>query len=387
MFARNVLFIALLLMLSPWLCIRKAFCDTAIDSITLKNPPKIQSQNCIDTALLNRMVVTATRIKEYSPSKVTLDAKDFSGKYLDLQSALETVSGITITNTGGFGHYSDVSIRGSSPSQVQLYLDGVPLNGATGNAVDISKIPFSSLQTISIYKSTPPIEVFGDNAGGVIDLTTEANKDATTASAEVGSFGYREGSAMISKTIGPMVHRLSVNYGRADNDYPYTDSVITLGTTVSTDDSVKKMDNYYYSTFSSVYSNTYTINNHNKLTSQFSAITTDEGIFYRPMADNNDGNIRNSKLSLLESYTATFDSILSMTINGKGKIENEKFRRFQRFYLTPPSGGAILHDISQPYGSVESVIKANCSDNFILTGLLSGGYNEFNYNNLLWLSA
>jgi iron complex outermembrane receptor protein len=349
--------------------------------------PKSQSQNFSlpsDTATLNRMVVIASRIKEYSPSKVTLYAKDFSGKYIDLQSVLETISGVAITTIGGFGHYSDVSIHGSSASQVQVYLDGIPLNGATGCAVDISKIPFSSLQTISIYKATPPIELFGDNAGGVINLTTGANKDATTASTEIGSFGYREGSVLISKTMGPMVHRLSINYGRADNDYPYTDSVITFGPTVSTDDSVKKMDNNYYSTFSSAYSNTYTISNHNKLTSQFSAITTDEGIFYRSMAGSNDGNIRNSKLSLVESYSATFDSILSMTINAKGKIENEQFRRFQRFYLTPPSGGAILHDISQPYGSLESIIKANYRDNFILTGLLSASYNGFNYDNLFW---
>jgi len=179
--------------------------------------PKSQSQNFSlpsDTATLNRMVVIASRIKEYSPSKVTLYAKDFSGKYIDLQSVLETISGVAITTIGGFGHYSDVSIHGSSASQVQVYLDGIPLNGATGCAVDISKIPFSSLQTISIYKATPPIELFGDNAGGVINLTTGANKDATTASTEIGSFGYREGSVLISKTMGPMVHRLSINYGR-----------------------------------------------------------------------------------------------------------------------------------------------------------------------------
>ena len=367
-------------MLLPWLCVRNAFCDMAIDSITPKNPLKIQSQNCIDITLLNRMVITATRIKEYSPSKVTLDAKDFSGKYLDLQSALETVSGITITNAGGFGHYSDVSIRGSSPSQVQVYLDGIPLNGATGNAVDISKIPFSSLQTISIYKSTPSLEVFGDNAGGVIDLTTDANKDVTTASAEVGSFGYREGSSLISKTIGPMVHRLSVNYGWADNDYPYTDSIVTLGPFVLTDDSLKKMDNNYYSTFSSTYSNTFSVNDHNTLTSQFSAIVTNEGIFYLPEAGLNDGNISNSKLSLVESFITSIDSSITIQLTAKGKVENEQFRRFQPFYL---GSGPFLHDISQPFVTMESLIKGRLTDYCDLIGFASAGYNGFIYNNLL----
>ncbi len=105
--------------------------------------------------------------------------KTFPENTLICNPRLKQCRAYTICNIGGFGHYSDVSIRGSSPSQVQVYLDGIPLNGATGNAVDISKIPFSSLQTISIYKSTPPIEIFGDNAGGVIDLTTDVKKDAT----------------------------------------------------------------------------------------------------------------------------------------------------------------------------------------------------------------
>jgi len=367
-------------MLLPCLCVRNVYCDTVIDSITFKNPPKIQSHNSIDTTLLNRMVITATRIKEYSPSKVTLDAKDFSGKYLDLQSALETVSGIAITNTGGFGHYSDVSIRGSSPSQVQVYLDGIPLNGATGSAVDISKIPFSSLQTISIYKSTPPLEVFGDNAGGVIDLTTEARKDATTASAEVGSFGCREGSAMISKTIGPMTHRLSFNYGWADDDYPYTDSIVTLGPSVPTDDSAKKMDNNFYSTFSSTYANIFSINDHTTLTSQFSAIVTNEGIFYLPEAGSNDGNISNSKLSLVESFITSMDSSITTQLTVKGKTENEKFRRFQPFYL---GSGPFLHDISQPFIALEGLIKGRFTDYCDLIGFASAGYNGFMYDNLL----
>lgn len=266
---------------------------------------------------------------------------------------------------------------------MQVILDGIPLNGATGNAVDISKIPFSSLQTISIYKGTPSIEFFGENAGGVINLITGANKDVTNTSMEVGSYGYREGNAMISKTIGPMVHRLSVDYGYADNNYPYTDSVITRGPTVASDDSQKTMDNNFYSTFSSVYSNTYSINDHNKLTSQFSALVTDEGIFYLPEAGNNDGDIRDSKLSLLESYATTIDSNISVTVTAKGKTEDELFRRFQPFYLTPPGGGSIQHDISQPFGAIESIIKDKFDDYLLLTGLVSASYDGYDYDNLL----
>jgi outer membrane cobalamin receptor len=350
------------------------------DKSATSHPQRAEkSSDKSSTVTVDKMVVTAGRIREYTPSKVTLDAKNFSGRYIDLQSVLETVSGVTIGNRGGFGHYADVSIRGSAPSQVQVYLDGVPLNGASGNPVDISKIPFSSLQTICIYKTTPPLEIFGDNAGGVLNLTTNSTKDAATASMEVGSYGYREGSAMLTKTMGRMNHCLSVNYGWADNDYPYTDSVVTHSSTVATDDSQKTMDNNFYSTLSSLYQNTFRINDRNKLTSQLSVFVTDEGIYYLPMAGLNDGTVRNNTVALLESYAATLDKNLSITVAAKAQTQDEAFRRFQKYYLTTPT----MHDVSQPYGSLEGIIQESFGDHALLKGILSASYNGFEYNNLL----
>ena len=328
---------------------------------------------------LKKLTVTTGRVK-YSPSKVTLSAKDFSGKYNDLQSVLETVSGVRICNTGGFGHYADASIRGCSPSQVQFFLDGVPLNGATGGAVDVAKIPFSALQSISIYKSTPSIDVFGDNAGGVINLTTETNRDMVNGSFEIGSFGYREGSAILSKTAGRMMHRLAVDYRWADNDYPYTDIIITRGPTVAADNMQKIMDNNFYSALSSMYSNTYVINDQAQLISQFSSTVTDEGIFYLPQAEANDGTIRNSKLSVLESFRAVIDSNVSILVTAKGKIENEQFLRMRPFYL---GSGPFKHTVSQPYGSLDALIRINHNQYVSIATTASIGYYGYDYNNSL----
>jgi outer membrane cobalamin receptor len=325
------------------------------------------------------MLVTGKSIKDYTPSTVIVDAKDFSGKYVDLQSVLETVSGVTICNRGGFGHYADASIRGSSPSQVQVYLDGIPLNGATGNAVDISKIPISALQSITIYKSTPPIEIFGANAAGVINLTSDGAGDETAASLEVGSFGYREGNAIVSKTLGRMTHRFSINYGWADNNYPYTDSLVTLGPSVATDDSQKTMDNNFFSTLSSMYENTFTIDNRSKLTSQFSMLITDEGIYYFPTAGLNDGTVRESRVALLESYAATLARNISLTVTATGQARDEEFRRFQEYYLTTPN----LHNFIQPYGSLDGIIQGGIGNHLLLRGILSASYDGFDDDNLL----
>jgi len=252
-----------------------------------------------DSAAPYTIVVTAKRFTKYTPSQTVLDARAFSGKYQDLQSVLETVSGVSVRDIGGFGHYAEAAIRGSSPNQVQVYLDGIALNGSAGTAVDISKIPLSTLQKIAVYKNTPSIEFFGDNAGGVINLTTALPGKAQAASLEIGSFGYRAGNVMIDKNIGKMKHRFSVNYGYADNNYPYiNDRGTTLGPAARNDDTAETMDNNFYSTVSSQYANVWEINDQNRLTSQLSATITDEGIFYFPQADSNDGSIKNSRLAL-----------------------------------------------------------------------------------------
>jgi outer membrane cobalamin receptor len=351
----------------------------ATDSPTIAPRPAPRAAAGPDSA--NTIVVTARRTAKFVPSQRVIEAKDFSGKYQDLQGVLETVSGVTVRNTGGFGHYSDASIRGSSPNQVQFYLDGIPLNGAAGGAVDVSKIPLSSLQTIAVSKGVPALEFFGDNAGGVINLTTTPMKDVSTVTMEIGSLGYRAGSALICKTTGPMTHRLSVNYGWADNNYPYTDSLVTHGSTIAGDDSQKVMDNNFFSTVSAQYANTFVFNDSAKLTSQVSAQVTNEGVFYLPTAGSNDGSIRTGRLSFVESYAAPMGQGRSIVLTAKGKTEDGLFTRFHPFYLSP---GQISRDISQPFVSLESVTKDTIGARFTFTGLLSASYNGFKFDNLLW---
>jgi hypothetical protein len=355
----------------------------SIDSNSLPAAANIQaatSPNETDT--LYTIVVTAKKIAHYTPSQTVLEARTFSGKFQDLQSVLETVSGVSVRDMGGFGHYAEAAIRGSSTNQVQVYLDGIPLNGSTGSAVDISKIPLSMLRKITIYKNTPSIEFFGDNAGGVISLTTATAGEAQAVALEIGSFGYRAGNAMINKKTGLMTHRFTVNYGYADNNYPYVnDRGTTLGPLAQSDDTVETMDNNFFSTLSSLYENVWEIDNKHKLTTRLSAEVTDEGIFYFPQADSNDGSINTSRLSLVETYETSVDTALALTVRFKGKTENELFRRFTPFFLYPPPV-RIRQETSQPYAAMEGILTGKKGDRYSFTGIVSGSYDGFDFKDL-----
>jgi outer membrane cobalamin receptor len=358
--------------------------STQQDSVSSMPTLLRQTKNDSNTAdaNLDKIVVTASRIQELTPSKVTLDTKNFSGKYQDLQSILETVSGVTVRNTGGFGHYAEAAIRGSSANQVQVYLNDIPLNDAGGGAVDISKIPLSGLSRLTVYKTAPSLEFFGENAGGVIDLSAAPVDGTQSAALEVGSFGYRSANAVISRTTGDMSHYFIVNYGYADNNYPYINNRgTTLGASAKNDDTTEAMDNNFFSSFSSLYSNTWNLSGKNKLVTLFSVNVDNEGIFYFPQADSNDGSIRNSKLSFMETWKHSPDSNFTFTLSLKGKSENELFQRFTPFYLYVQPVRE-RHEIKQPFASVSAILERNISKGFTVKAIADLSYNEFNYNNL-----
>jgi iron complex outermembrane receptor protein len=354
--------------------IGSALAENAGDSLVRKDTSAVPAKD------LGRMVVFGTQITQYSPSQTVLEAKDFRGNFQDLGSVLETVSGVTVREMGGFGHYAEAAVRGSSANQVQVYLDGIPLNGASGDAVDISKIPLLSLQKITIYKNDPPIEFFGDNAGGVINLSSASAGQSEAGLLEFGSFGYKSASASLNAKTGRVSHCLSINYGYADNDYSFlNDRGTTIGPTSGNDDTVEAMDNNFYSTFSSFYSNTWNVDSKNTLTSRLSADVSNEGIFYYPMVDSNDGSIKTSTICLSETYQAAIDSTAGVTITASGRTQDEQIARFEPYYLTTP----IRESISQPYGGLEAIVRKKLWSLLSLAAVAKGGYDGFNMDNLL----
>lgn len=355
------------------------FQDTVIEQSTVDSPavlPPEKEPAVIDDSAPG-IIVTGKRYAKYTPSQRVIEAKEFSGKYQDLQSVLETVSGVTVRAIGGFGHYSEVSIRGSSSNQVQINLDGIPLNGATGTTVDISKIPLSALQKISIFKNTPPIEFFGENAGGVINLSTAPMRDVVSSAIEIGSFGYRQGSVLINKTAADVTHRISVDYAGADNSFPYLND---KGTQYNRDDdTIKSMDNNAFSMFSSQYSNSWAIDTRHKLTSQLTTQMTDEGIFYFPQADSNDGSVGKNGVALTERFEAALDSGTMLSITAKGKVEKGSFQRFRPFYLyTSPTRNVT----SQPFAEIEGILEKRISAKLLVRAVVSGKYSSFMFSDL-----
>ena len=141
--------------------------------------------------------------------------------YDDLGSLLLQVPGVTVTRTGSSQAFSTLTLRGSNPDQVQIYVDGVPLDIAEGGGVDISTLPIGDVERVEVYRGTTPL-AFGETAlGGVISITTRTpGLPRATARAGVGSFGTAFGDVSGSDRVGRLRLYLGAHVFSSQGDYP-----------------------------------------------------------------------------------------------------------------------------------------------------------------------
>lgn len=81
-------------------------------------------------------------------------------------------AGVHLRRLGGLGHHSVVTIRGSSARQVQVHVDGMPLNPYGGSSVNLDELSLDAFETIEVYRSGAPAHLGAGAMGGVVNLVT-----------------------------------------------------------------------------------------------------------------------------------------------------------------------------------------------------------------------
>jgi vitamin B12 transporter len=162
-----------------------------------------------------------------SASVITADRTPRSGE--TLPKLLSELPGAAVTRYGSYGSLSTLSLRGSPPNQVAVYVDGVPLAGALTGTVDLGLVPSTLTQRIEVYRGQSPLP-FGSSAmGGVVSITSETPAvSGIELETGGGSFQTRHagGSAALVRPGGSLVARL--NLFRSQADFPYRSDNGTL---------------------------------------------------------------------------------------------------------------------------------------------------------------
>jgi vitamin B12 transporter len=187
------------------------------------------------------VIVSATRFDiplDQSPASVSvIDSQDIEHKQIErVSDALREVPGLAVVQTGTPGQLTSVFMRGLPSQDMQVLLDGIPINQGLAGQFDFANLTTDNVERIEIARG-PQSTIYGPRAlAGVVQIFTKqgTGPPGFTVSEEGGSYDtFRETLqsdgkiGMFDYSIG--VSRLDTDNARPNNQYRNTAGIADLG--------------------------------------------------------------------------------------------------------------------------------------------------------------
>ncbi|HEY4306533.1 MAG TPA: TonB-dependent receptor plug domain-containing protein [Gemmatimonadaceae bacterium] len=155
----------------------------------------------------------------------------------DVGELLQSVPGLVITQTGGPGAPSRVSIRGSASNEVLILVDGVPINSQLDGEVDLSRISLETAERVVVLTGAQSARYGPRALGGVIAITTRRPTRELSALERAGAWGEHNSSLTIGdqREIGDLKGGLSFTggYRTSRGDFSYDVPAVRGGGTAT----------------------------------------------------------------------------------------------------------------------------------------------------------
>jgi outer membrane cobalamin receptor len=173
--------------------------------------------------VLVRALRTADLPEDPSSFTTVIEMEEFEGEAKTVEEILDDSVGVQVRRFGGRGDPAEISIRGSTSSQVVILLDGVRLNTAQTGSVDLSTIPAELLERIEVSRGGGSLQTGSDAIGGVVNLVTRrpGGTPRTTLSLGAESFGTWAGAATHSGKWGELETSLGYSGFHTDGDWEF----------------------------------------------------------------------------------------------------------------------------------------------------------------------
>lgn len=148
----------------------------------------------------------ATERADLGSSETVIGRREIETRnQLTVGDLLRTVPGLEVTQAGGAGKQTAIRLRGASPSQTLVLLDGVRLNTTTNADVDFAHLMADNLERIEIVRG--PQATYGSEAmAGVVNLITRRAEGAWSGSlsVEAGTREHERLAASLTASPGPV---------------------------------------------------------------------------------------------------------------------------------------------------------------------------------------
>ena len=170
------------------------------------------------------IMVTATRT-ETPVSQLPDSVSIISREQIDQQKAttifeaLRSVPGLNIRKSGSIGRQSEMTIRGSSTSQVLVMIDGVQVNSATTGTFNFANLTTDNIERIEVVRGAQSTLYGSDAMGGLINIVTRKGKGKP-------KFSIRSEFGTLERTFNESINssgslgkfNYSVDVARIDSD-------------------------------------------------------------------------------------------------------------------------------------------------------------------------
>ncbi|MGH7984472.1 MAG: TonB-dependent receptor plug domain-containing protein, partial [Candidatus Udaeobacter sp.] len=192
-------------------------------------------------AEVEQVVVSATRFDiplDQSPASVSvISSENIEQKQIARASdALREVPGLSVVQTGTAGQLTSVFMRGLPSEDMQVLLDGIPINQGLSGAFNFADFTTDDIDRIEVVRG-PQSTLYGPRAlAGVIQIFTKQGTGPpdVMVAAEGGSYDtFREWGQSNGKiddfdySVG--MSRLDTDNARPNNNYRNTAAIADLG--------------------------------------------------------------------------------------------------------------------------------------------------------------
>src|ERR1041385_7335238 len=192
-------------------------------------------------AEIEQVVVSATRFEiplDQSPASMSvISSEELEQKQIQrVGDALREVPGVSVVQTGTAGQLTSVFMRGLPSEDMQVLLDGIPINQGLSGAMNFADFTTDDIDRIEVVRG-PQSTLYGPRAlAGVIQIFTKQGTGTPGAmvAAEGGSYDtFREWGQSDGK-IGNFDYsvgasRIDTDNARPNNNYRNTAAITDVG--------------------------------------------------------------------------------------------------------------------------------------------------------------
>ena len=208
----------------------------------------MRAQDAVRSALTDQeeaeeepIIVSATRTDiplDQSPASVSLiSSDDLEQKQIErVSDALREVPGLNVVQTGTPGQLTSVFMRGLPSEDMQVLLDGIPINQGLAGQFDFANLTTDDIDRIEVVRG-PQSTVYGPRAlAGVVQIFTKqgTGEPGFTLSSQGGSYDTFRESLESDGKLGQFDYsvgasRVDTDNARPNNNYRNSSGIADVG--------------------------------------------------------------------------------------------------------------------------------------------------------------